>query len=113
MEKEVKAKKQTSKYKDLNNPEPMDLKAFGEYMRKSSQRHLHIIADYAEQKKSSFTTKGQWTAFMHRNLAAARRLAPYTQDQIEKAYKGMVKNYLKRDPESHWTLETISKYLDD
>lgn len=105
-----KAKVTESLKKALADQTPMDRDAALVWMRKSKQRHLHIIADYAEQKKLNFTTKGQWTGFIRRNVRAAQFLVPYDEAQLGKAYKRMTKHL---EGMTHWTLETIGKYLDD
>lgn len=96
--------------KKYDDKTPMDLKEFCEWMSKSKQDHLHIIAMYANQKNLTFSTKGQWVAFLDRNFRAARKLTPYTDEQLAKAYKKMKDTM--RDDFKHWTLETLGKFLD-
>jgi len=87
----------------------MDLGGFVDWCKKGNQRHIKIIADFAEEKKLKFTTRGQWEMLIKRNLRAAQSLAPYTDDQIGKAITAILKaekGYLEK-----WTLETVYKYL--
>lgn len=97
--------------KKEDEEEPMDFKQFVEYCKKSPSRLYHIIADYAEDKKVSYSTKGQWRSFIQRNLRAAKVLKPHTEAQISNAFKKLevdIKSgFLKK-----WTLETVIKYLD-
>ena len=84
---------------------------FVAWCRKSDQRHIRLIGEYADERKFQYTTKGQWASFIRRNLRAARILSPYTDDQLSEAMgkiDGAKKDYLKK-----WTLETLAKYLDD
>lgn len=96
--------------KEKKNPlEPMSLEVFISKCKASPARHIQIIADYAEQKKAEFTTRGQWDVFIKRNVRAAKDLSPYSDKQIGKAVSEILKaegGYL-----SKWTLETILKYL--
>lgn len=97
------------KNKKADPATPMNLQEFIVWCKKSPQRHIQIIADYADQKKANFITRGQWDEFIVRNLRAARSLAHYTDEQIEKAVKEILeaeKDYLEK-----WTLETVSKFL--
>lgn len=89
------------------NAGPMSLEEAVEYFKKSSQRHIQIIGDYAKAKKPDCRTGGQWHAFMKRNLRAATDLAEFDDGQIENAAKKIWgEEWLK-----HWTLETLLKYL--
>jgi hypothetical protein len=104
-------KKPKKNYDDVT---PMTLKEFYESCNKSKQRHIRLIADYADEKKLNFSTRGQWRAFIDRNLRAARGLSPYSDEQITKAMKAIEKN--RDGPKGYitrWTLETLSKYLDE
>ena len=87
-----------------------DLKEFIIWCKKSTQRHIHIIADYADEKKMSFETKEQWQQFLKRNLRPARSLAPYSDEQIGEAMRKL--NEAKKDYLTDWTLETLNKFLD-
>lgn len=98
-------------YKGLDNQAPMTRDQFIEWCGESKLRHIRIIADYADQKKLHFSTKGQWNAFLKRNMRAARFLAPYSDDQIEKAFKSLKRMLSQRD--FKWTLETLNKFLDE
>ena len=89
------------------NAEPVSLEEAVEYFKKSPQRHIQIIGDYAKAKKPDCRTGGQWCAFMKRNLRAATDLAEFSDEQVEKTAKKIWgEEWLK-----HWTLETLLKYL--
>lgn len=86
------------------------LEEFIIWCKKSTQRHIHIIADYADEKKVQFETKEQWEQFMKRNLRPARSLAPYSDEQIGEAMEKL--NKARKDYLTDWTLETLNKFLD-
>lgn len=101
------------KKKKLDDSTPMNLEQFIIWCKKSPQKHVQIIGDYAEEKKIKFTTKGQWESFIHRNLRAARLLRPYTADQLSQAMKKIERSdYMNRSGLNSWTLETLLKFLD-
>lgn len=104
-----KGKNETGKKIKVDPSTPMDLEGFILWCKKSTQRHIQIIADFAEEKKANFTTRGQWEIFISRNVRAARDLAPFTDEQIGKAIDEILvaeKDYLDK-----WSLETVLKYL--
>ncbi len=89
------------------NAETVSLKEAIDYFKKSPQRHIQIIGDYAVAKKPDCRTGGQWHTFMKRNLRVATELAEFSDEQIETAAKKIWgEEWLK-----HWTLETLLKYL--
>lgn len=89
------------------NAEPVSLEGAVEYFKKSPQRHIQIIGDYANAKRPDCRTGGQWHTFMKRNLRVAKDLAEFSDEQIEAAAKKIWgEEWLK-----HWTLETLLKYL--
>lgn len=93
--------------KNMRNQLPQTLQEFVFECRKSNQRHIQIIGEYADEIKPDFKTRGQWSTFLKRNLRPGRDLSEYSDDQIAKAMKNISQaNYLTR-----WTLETVSKYL--
>ena len=87
-----------------------NLEEFIIWCKKSTQRHIHIIADYADEKKISHETKDQWQQFIKRNLRPARSLSPYSDKQIGEAMRKL--NEAKKDYLTDWTLETLNKFLD-
>ena len=93
--------------------EAMGLKEFVLMCRGSMFGHIRLIGEYADEKESEFTTRGQWREFGRRNLRVARQLAPYTERQRSDAMEKMEKD-LKENGGfiSKWTLETLQKYLD-
>lgn len=99
----------------FNDAEPYALEEYVKSMRTSPLKHMQIIAEYADEKKPEFTTKGQWRAFTNRNVKSAKRLDAYSMGQIGEAFELMQKHrresksgYLKK-----WGLETLEKYLDE
>jgi len=100
----------SKKVNPKTDPTPMSLKEFGEWCKKSSSRHVRLIADYADEKKVDFTTKGQWNGFIARNTRAASLLAAFSDDQLAEAMSRLKKaesGYLGR-----WTLETLLRYTE-
>lgn len=87
-----------------------NLEEFIIWCKKSTQRHIHIISDYADEKKMQFETKDQWQQFLKRNLRPARSLAPYSDKQIGEAMTKL--NKAKKEYLTDWTLETLNKFLD-
>ena len=93
----------------LDDKTPMTLEEFCSKCEESKMRHINIIGMYAAQKEVLYQTRGQWTSFIKRNLRVARRLSPFTDDQLGEAMAKLKKaeqEYLKR-----WTLETLERYL--
>lgn len=93
--------------------EPMTLKEFLEWCRASEHRHIRLIAEYADERGIKHSTKGQWRQFITRHVRAAKALAPYTDDQIGKAIKLLLKDTKEQGGfMTKWTLETVVKYID-
>lgn len=120
--KRASAKKDTENTDTPTEPEnpkdddtPFSLQEYIEIMRKSPQKHIQIIAEYADEKKPDFTTKGQWRIFTSRNVRVARELSVYSLEQISEAFELMMKDvYSKKNKKgfiTKWGLETIGKYL--
>ena len=95
--------------------DPMDRKEFLEWCRKSPSKHIQIIAEWAEAEGPTYTTIGQWRAFIARNVRVAKRLIPFELAQIEAAYAKMAKDIkTPRNPKgfiTKYSLETLEKYL--
>lgn len=94
---------------------PMTTEEFVKWAKLSEQRHIQIIADYADEIKPKFTTKGQWHVFMTRCLRAARDLSPFTDDQIANAFSKIYSNMkTPQNPKGYitkWTLETLLDFM--
>lgn len=104
-----KSRAKDSRKKRLDDPTPMTLDDFLAWCEKSPQRHINLIAAYADLKKPDYTTKGQWNAFIDRNVRPARLLSPYSDEHIQNAMEKLEKaQYVKK-----WTLETLGKFLED
>jgi len=90
-----------------NSRESMTSDNFIELLRKDKRRHINLIAEYADEQKVYFETKGQWYEFITRNLRYATKLAPFDDNQISNAMKQIKSaNYLEK-----YTLETLHKFL--
>lgn len=100
------------KYAYYDNPEPRTLEEYVKLMKGYSKRYLQIIGEYADTKKPSYTTKGQWYQFTQRWIKTARELSPYTDEQIEDAYKRLKLDMKRSKDFTRWTLNTILKYME-
>lgn len=108
---EVEPKKKEKKPDDSG--EKMLLPDFLVWCRASPQRHVRLVAEYADERKLTYTTKGQWRQFITRNIRAAKALAPYSDEQITKAMKKLLVDTKENGGfMTKWTLETIIKYLE-
>lgn len=100
-----------------NDEDPFTLEEYLASMRASPQKHIQIIAEYADEKKPDYKTKGQWRAFTNRNLKVARQLSEFSMDQITDAFEKMLKDVRSegnKNPKAFitkWTLETVLKYI--
>ena len=105
--------------KKSNDEDPFTLEEYITSMRSSPQKHIQIIAEYADEKKPDYKTKGQWRAFTNRNLKVARQLSEFSMDQITDAFEKMLKDVRSegnKNPKAFitkWTLETVLKYIID
>lgn len=104
-------------YKKYDDETPFTLGEFVASMEASPQRHVKIIGMYADTKQIKNSTKGQWRLFTDRNVASARRLSPYSDEQIALAFREIEKNMKGSENRkgyiTRWTLETIEKYLEE
>lgn len=112
----IKKKMKSSIFGDLN---PMDLSKFVKWMRDSKQKHMHVIAEWAEAEEPAYTTRGQWSSFVSRNVRPAMKLIGFNPDQLQKAYDKLQGDIKHKDPKTgkevgfitKYTLETLEKYL--
>lgn len=108
----VAGKKKISRKKDMT---PFSQSEFVSSMRTSPQRHMNLIAEYADQIQPELKTKGQWYVFMSRNLRTATDLAPFSDDQIAKAFSHIKKNLKsEKNPKGYitkWGMETLLAYM--
>ena len=99
----------TARTKDIwkNSKDLMTVDQFIEFGLKDKRRHINIIAEYADEQKMDFKTKGQWHEFITRNVRYATRLAVFDDGQLSTAMK-QVKSagYIEK-----YTLETLHKFL--
>lgn len=102
-----------SQEKKNDSEDPMTLHEFVEWCRASPLRHIKLIAEYADEKKVDFKTKGQWREFIKRNVRASKMLSIYDDDQISKAMEKIEKaKQGERGYLTKWTMETLVKYLE-
>lgn len=103
----------------FSDPKPMVLKEFLEWCRKSPHRHIHVIAEWADAEEPAYTTKGQWNAFISRNVRPAMPLIGFTNEQMQEAYDRLRNDLKRKDPKTgreigfitRYTLETLGGYL--
>lgn len=95
---------------------PQSLNEYVELMRKSPQRHMQLLGEYADQIKPIFNTKGQWKVWTSRNVRAASQLAVFDDKQISQGME-LIESKLY-DPRTNpngfmkeWTLETLIKEI--
>lgn len=105
----------TKKSKEETDAEALSLADYVALMRKSPQRHIRLIGEYADEVKPRFNTKGQWRVFTQRNLRVAKQLSPFTDDMISEAISDIYKDQKStKNPKGFigkWTLETLLKYI--
>jgi hypothetical protein len=102
--------KKTPKKKEKQIDEPMNLKQFIEWCKKSPQKQVLLIAEWAETQNINFTMKSQWQVYIQRNSRASVELCKFSDDQIQQAFSKVEedkKNGLKYTP----ALETLLKKL--
>lgn len=97
------------KKKSNDDEAPMSLPEFYEWTKKSPQRAVHVIGEWADTIEPQIVTKGQWKVFMSRHLRAAQDVAKFTDKQIEEAYNKITE--LQKKSNFTPTLETLKKYL--
>lgn len=109
-------KEKINKERSETSSQSLLFEEFYKKCKESKRRDMHIIADYADEKKIRYTTKGQWQNFIKRNLRPAQQLKVYTDEQIGKAMSSLQSNLKSKDnPDgfiSKWTLETLIKHLE-
>ncbi len=88
----------------------MDVRQFVEWCTKGKSQHIHIIGEWADTLKPQLETVAQWEEFIQRNLRTAKRLIPFSQDQLEVGWEK-----IKANRAAGWltefTLETLLKYV--
>lgn len=89
---------------------PMSCEQFVEWCRGSSSEHVKIIGEWADEVRPSLKTLAQWNEFLARNLRPAKRLTPFSSDQISDAMERIERNQ-KAGWLTEFTLETVLKYV--
>ena len=89
--------------------EAMNTEEFIAGCRKSGQRHVNIVGEWADELKlnGEYKTRGQWHEFLKRNLRIAKRLSVFTDEQIS----GAMVEVDKAEYIDKVTLETVYKFL--
>jgi hypothetical protein len=72
------------------------------------KKHIQIIGLFAKAKKIQFENVEQQSAFIKRNLRTANDLTGYGFQRIAETM-----NYLIKNADFKWTLETVLKYIDE
>lgn len=92
-----------------SDDDPEDLAQFVERCRRSPQRHVNLIGEWADEVKPSLKTKAQWNAYLKRNLRAATALKVFSDHQMSVAMQMIyeIKNKSSFEP----TMETLLKQL--
>ena len=75
---------------------------------KDNKKHVVIIGIYAKAKNVIFNSKEHQAEFIKRNCQAAKVLVPYDPNKIIQTML-----YLSSNANYKWTLETVSKYIDE
>lgn len=98
------------KYNRIKRSFSFSLSDFVNKYRKSKERHLNILAEYADEKKLKFETSDQWDNFILRNAEDANKLVSYSDKQISDAMSKV--NNAKEKYLKNWSLKTLNKFLD-
>ena len=94
--------------KDPN--EPMTAGQFIEGCWANKQRHIQIIGHYADELKlnGECTTRGQWGAFVTRNVVVAKKMSRFDDGQIKIAMEdGLADQKSNGGVMKYYTLETV------
>lgn len=95
--------------KNNRQDEPMTVEQFITWTSGSPHRHIQIIAEWARATSPPLTTYGQWQGFISRYVKAAKKLVPFTDDQIIAGYQKM--KAAEKDWLNKSTLETLYKFV--
>jgi len=98
--------------------ELMDIDDFIKGCATNKQRHINIIGDYADQLKKmnllngEYTTRGEWSGFLKRNLRVAKLIEPYKDCLISYAMESVEKSLkVNGGYMDKFNLETVHKFL--
>lgn len=76
-------------------------------MRKSTSRHVQVIAKYFSVRNLSFSSKDEAGIAMKRHFRAASQVAKFEVKKIKKAFEYCEDKYSSID----WTIDTVLKVL--
>lgn len=91
----------------------MNLQEFITSCENNPRRDIQLIASYAEAiGDNNLKLKSQWQGFIRQNLRAAKKLMPFSDEQILNAVN-RIKELNTEKPTflNRWTMETILKYI--
>jgi len=92
----------------LAQEEQFDTNTYLKEMWNDKRKHIKIIALFAKAKNTKWENKEQAEVFIKRNLRSAKDLIAYDLEKI-----ALVMKYLIEKANFKWTLETVSKYIDE
>lgn len=96
----------TKKQKLLVRDQPFSLSGEIKKLEENPRREMNIIALYFDYRKPDLQSYEQYEVALSRHLKPAKKLIPFTDNQIIKAIE-----YAKREYEGIYTLETLIKIL--
>ena len=79
-----KKKERIVKPKEIDSE--MNLQQFIEWCKKSPQKQIKLISDWAEAQEIGFTMKSQWKEYINANSAYAVTLCKFSDEQIKEAF---------------------------
>lgn len=102
--------KKEKKKKEPKEDFPMTCKQFIDWCKKSNQRHIRLIGEWADTIHPTHTMKTQWQAYLVANTAHAKKLSVFTDEQIVKAFQEIEKD-LKNGCNYQPAMSTLIKKL--
>lgn len=100
----------TSNIKKPTEDRPMNEAEFIEWCRKSKQKHIRFIGEWADTTHPRLTSYYQWQSYIKRNVRAAKLAEPFSEDQIAEALSE-IDQAIKDKWLTNFTIETLFKFL--
>lgn len=91
-----------------NSKEKINVKDEIELLLSDKCKHIKIIGLFIQAKKYNPKTYGEFSAIIKRNVKSANKIKEYDLNRIEE-----VANWLKKNADFKWGIETIGKYIDE
>lgn len=88
----------------------MNCEEFVRWCGESKQEHVKIIGEWAETVNPKFKTVAQWEEYLRRNLRAARRLIPFSREQLDEGF-GRIEKGIREGWLTEYGLETLYKMI--